>query len=312
MKAKVLKYIKILACLLLLAALLLVGIIAYYGEVSARSLDVTEYTVKSEKVESGFRAVQLSDLHGAEIGEDNSLVVGAVKEAEPHLILMTGDMFSRSGEGYEEAVSLVEALRGIAPIYYTLGNHEDDHFRDFPEKQDEMVAKIEKAGAVVLEHEYEDIEVNGDKVRLGGFFGFAMYPDPDYFAALQSEGYLDNVTFGYVWRGGRDDAFLKNYLLTDSFTLLMCHIPESYILWNGFYEYPADLVLSGHLHGGQIILPVLGPVYAPDQGLFPEKTEGLFQGGEGSSLVLSRGLGSGKVIPRMNNLPEMVIINVEP
>ena len=98
---------------------------------------------------------------------------------------------------------------------------------------------------------------------------------------------------------------------THRFKLLLCHIPTAWLDWEYINDYPVDLVLCGHNHGGQIRLPLLGPLYAPYVGLFPDYTEGLFLGQE-AACVLSRGLGSSPGMPRINNLPEITVIDLIP
>ena len=305
---KIIKILIICFAAFFAAGLLMLG---YYTLENKSNVTVTEYTQKSEKIKEPFTIVQLSDLHGNEIGRDNSIICEKVKKIKPDLILMTGDMFSRSGDGFGETLSLIEGLSGTAPIYYSLGNHEDDYYYDNEDNKEAMSFEIEKRGATILEHEYEDITVNGSPIRLGGFFGYCIDPDPAYFEKIQSEGYFDSWRYDTVWNSGADDAFLKKFAMTDRFTLLMCHVPDSFILLSGFENYNADLILSGHLHGGQIHLPLAGPVFAPNQGLFPEKAYGKFFDDD-TAIIISRGLGSGKIIPRINNTPEICQIKVLP
>ena len=113
-------------------------------------------------------------------------------------------------------------------------------------------------------------------------------------------------------RGDGDEyQFLKQYEESDDFKLLLCHIPAGMLLWRGLELWNVDLVLSGHEHGGQIIVPGIGGLYSQDEGFFPEYTEGIFTE-NGHTLILSRGLGSGNIVPRINNTSEIVCINLEP
>lgn len=277
---------------------------------------VTEYEMTSPRLENDICAVQISDLHSVRFGGNNDSLVAAVRECEPDVVLMTGDMFSRDDKDYNSAIELIRRLSDISPVYYSMGNHENDFCKgasdsDSAEHLSILISDIENAGARAFEHTYEDTVIAGNEIRIGGMYGYALSPDEDCFKELQKSGFLKNKTWDDVFEGGADNDFLTEFEDTDAFRLLLCHRGEGFVLWNSFDCYQADLVLSGHMHGGQIVLPFFGPLYSPEEGFFPKTTSGMFKSPDKkSTLILSKGLGSHGMIPRVNNPGELVKINI--
>lgn len=255
---------------------------------------VSFYQVESDKIESKIKAVQLSDLHVNSFGQDNKDLIDKVIELEPDIIFLTGDIIDRFKEEKEVAINLISDLSKIAPLYASLGNHEKVHSEKYSV---DIRSLYEDAGAVFLEKEYKEIEINNQKIRLGGIFGYCL-----------PEIYIDeNKSF-------KEEAdFIKDFQNTELYTVLLCHMPVCFIENGGLDYWDCDLVFSGHAHGGQIRIPLLGGVYGPDQGLFPGEMCGIYSSVDGEkNLVLSRGLGSGGYIPRINNIPEVVVTEIIP
>lgn len=271
------------------AVFILLGISAYR---SATELTAAVYEVPAD-VSEPIRIVQLTDLHGHIFGEDNSPLVELVQAQNPDLILMTGDMMDKSDENADVACALIEAVSSIAPVYYGFGNHETDWMK---RTGTDLIPILTEAGAVVLESEYLDVEVNDQSLRIGGFAGYYGYPGMYKITKKEREA---------------QNAFFEEFENTDRFKLLLSHIPTTWLDWGGIDREPVDLVLSGHYHGGQIRLPLIGGIYAPYVGLFPEYTEGIYYG-EQATCILSTGLGSSPGIPRINNLPQVVIVDLQP
>lgn len=258
----------------------------------ATELTVVRYEVPTELTEE-IRIVQLTDLHGRTFGRGNEEIARIVAEQDPDLILMTGDMLDKTDENADPACRLIEACAEIAPVYYGYGNHEIDWIKVHG---DCLRAELEQAGAVVLNVEYLDITVNGQELRIGGYYNY--YRQPHMFPLTMEEKYAEL-------------DFADSFEDTQRYKILLSHIPTAWIDWGYIDKYPVDLVLTGHYHGGQIRIPFVGGLYAPYIGLFPEYTEGMFVG-EAATAILATGLGSSPKIPRINNLPQIVVVDLIP
>lgn len=275
---------------LMLAALLAALGASLWG--SRYALQVTRYEIVSDKLSGNVRIVHLSDLHCSEFGEGNAALIARIAEQTPDLIVMTGDMINGHEQRTEVAEALIESLSEIAPVYASMGNHEKANEHMY---RSDITKLYEEAGAVVLEKEYQDIEIRGQKIRIGGLLGYGL---PEKYAktgeAVESEY-----------------TYIAKMQKTDNLTLLLCHYPTCWIHNRLLDEWDVDIVFSGHEHGGQIRLPWLGGVYAPDRGFFPGHTSGVLHDQDGKrALVISRGLGSTGWVPRLNNVPEIVVVDI--
>lgn len=279
-------------CLILLAAIVIFILcnLAY----SKYGLTTTCYKVSSPKLTDQIRIVQLTDLHNSEFGSDNKRLIERVREENPDLILMTGDMLNSFGDNTDIAVHLVKSLSEIAPVYYSYGNHEVEYEQKYHTL---LVPSLESAGAVILDKAYEDILVGNQAIRLGGIYGYCV-----------PERYLETNE-----ADPEECSFLDDFMETDSFTLLLCHMPYTWLVLNGLEEWNIDCVMCGHIHGGQIRLPLIGGLWAPDQGWFPGWEAGLYYSDNRENvMVLSRGLGSTERIPRFLNVPEIIVVDIVP
>ena len=253
-------------------------------------LTVKKYEVKSGKITDSIRVVQLSDLHSYEHGKNNSRLIAKVKNENPDLILMTGDMMNDFDGNTDVAVNLIEKLKDTAPVYFSYGNHETS----FEEKYNFDISKImTDAGAVVLKDEFIDIELNGQKLRIGGFGGYCLPPK-------------------YGSDRPYDTAFMEKFVDTDDYKILLCHIPLCWFKSSSLDDWDVDIVYSGHFHGGVVKLPFIGGVFASEIGIFPGKVDGLFYSEDNESvLVISSGLGW-HTFPRMNNPFQVVVTDIIP
>ena len=257
------------------------------------ALKVSRYTVRSEKVDGGFRFVFLSDLHGREFGNDNGRLLKRVAEEEPDFIALVGDIFNNDADANEidRMCELISRASEIAPVYYSLGNHENSYLQA---NETDLLERVRRSGAIVLESEYLDTEIDGVEMRIGGYMGY--YRQPHMMTKDRDRIKLERAFF---------DAFED----TDRYKLLLNHIPTTWLDWSGINTYPVDLVVSGHYHGGLIRVPILDQgLIAPYVGWFPPYTKGLFVGKQ-ATCILTTGL-SGSLIPRFFNPPEIVVVDV--
>lgn len=256
---------------------------------SYKGLEVTYYQLQSDKIHSHVRIAVLADLHNRQFGSDNERLIKKVEKQNPDLLLLAGDIIDEDAEDEQLVFELIRELSQIAPVYYALGNHE----LAYEEKHPGFLGKVKDSEATLLEESYEDIQADGNSIRVGSMYGYAF----------TIEGEED---------GSPGIEFMKEFADTDSFQIMMYHRPESYVLGNAAELWKVDMAVSGHIHGGQMILPFSGGIYGAELGWFPDYTYGKYQLGE-TACFLTRGLGSGtEPLPRFNNIPEIMVIDLEP
>lgn len=269
-----------------LTALIILALIAaaaaFLIKDSRDDLEISRYEVKSQKLPEsfdGFKIVQLSDLHGAEFGEDGMELVEKVKELEPDIIALTGDFVTDEGD-LAAVEKLAARLVKLCPVYFVSGNHE------FGSGLAVKVRNIlERAGVKYLSNEYLTISRGEDGILLGGV------EDPLAYADMLSPDEL---------------AQKMNDAAPDAFKILLGH--RNY--WMTEYpELPVDLIFCGHAHGGLIRIPGVGGLIGTDRRLFPDFDAGQFNNGR-YTLIVSRGLGNSVSIPRIFNRPEIVCVEL--
>lgn len=226
----------------------------------------------------GVRAVQISDLHNMKIWWDKDRIIRETSALDPDVIFLTGDLADSMHTDIDSALYTAGELAKIAPTYYVTGNHEyrlseADYFK--------LTGGLTDAGVKVLSNSYE--------IRTDGKEQYAVIGLEDYS--------LGDGTLAALIDDARAQA---GY---DIPTVVLAHEPQ-YI--DNYAASGADIVFAGHAHGGQIVLPGIGPVVSPDQGLFPKLTSGII--GKGSTkMIVSRGLGNSALPYRINDFPEIIV-----
>ena len=266
------KYIK------LAITLSIVIVIILFCNFQNKHLETTHYTYAAEQLGAdleGYRIVQISDLHNAKFGKNNQKLVGRIRECEPDMIVLTGDLVDSNHTNVDRAVQFVDEIVKICPVYYVTGNHE--YWLEKSE-YDELMDGLIGAGVVILDDQVVEISRGDAKFRLVG---------------------LDDKSLA----DGTLEALLSD---EKELTVVLAHEPQYFARYAGT---GVDLVLSGHAHGGQFRLPFVGGIVAPDQGFLPEYTAGEYYM-NGTEMIVSRGLGNSVIPVRLFNFPEIVCVEL--
>ena len=253
------------------------------------ALELNTYTISSSKLPQsfdGYRIAHVSDLHNTEMGKDNEKLLVMLRDADPDMIAITGDLIDSRNTDIEVALQFVREAVKIAPCYYVTGNHEAR-----VNEYGELKAGMEVAGVTVLEDVRTEIGMESETITLIG---------------VNDPSYQTDYLFG-------DSETVMNTKLEDlhtghdGFTILLSHRPE---LFDTYADQDIDVILSGHAHGGQFRLPFIGGLVAPNQGLFPEYDAGIYTEGN-TNMLVSRGVGNSILPFRINNRPEVILIELQ-
>ena len=253
------------------------------------ALELNTYTVTSSRLPQsfdGYRIAHVSDLHNAEMGEDNEKLLAMLREADPDMIAITGDLIDSRKTDVGVALQFIQEAMKIAPCYYVSGNHEAR-----VNEYEELKTGLISAGVIILEDAQTEISIGGESITLIG---------------------VNDPSFQTDYLFGDSETVMSSKLTElhtdrDGFTILLSHRPE---LFDTYADHDVDLVLSGHAHGGQFRLPFIGGLVAPNQGLFPEYDAGIYTEGN-TSMLVSCGIGNSILPFRINNRPEVILIELQ-
>lgn len=268
----------VLSCLLVLSISL-----AAWIRYDDNRIETVYYPMQSNRIPSsfsGFRIAQVSDLHNDALGDGNASLLKLLQDAEPDVIAVTGDLIDSRKTDTQIALQFMQKALQIAPVYYVTGNHEIALYATYPPFERELC----NAGVTVLNNESVLLEQNGQNIVLLG---------------------LSDPNANDLARDERIALMLSCSL--EYFTVVLSHRPE---LFDDYCTARADVVLTGHAHGGQVRLPFLGGLYAPGQGLLPQYDAGLFTQ-DTTHMIVSRGVGNSLFPFRVNNRPELAVIELQ-
>ena len=309
--AKKIKVIIVTLVSLIFAAVAVCGAVIGISYLQNQRFGETFYSVSSLKVNNKIRVIQISDLHNCTYGSNNEMLIDRVEKLNPDIILLTGDMVSDS-DSENEIVSLCAEFSKIAPSYYIYGNNEIKNCYSFrftqealdrrfafnddnrnPKKLlsvgDQFAEKLTDAGVIVLKNSAATVKVGDTDVDIYG----VLTSNPSAFWSYAGESFND-------------------FIVTNENHLKITAIHEPLIFEEFTPDYWGDLMLAGHTHGGVVRVPMVGPLYTREGGLFPSRSGHYVYGRyevQGRPLIVSAGLENQNVF-RINNEPEIVVVDI--
>lgn len=250
---------------------------------------ISNYTHHSRKIPPafhGYKILHISDLHNKMFGKNQDYLIKKIKASSPDIIVITGDLIDRRRFDLDTAMCFINKAVDIAPTYYVSGNHEA-----WSGKYDKIKQSLKDAGVLILDDTSLELLKGENSIQLLGL------SDPDFLTS----NYLDGTNTKKL------ELQLKQWSNDINYKILLSHRPELFSL---YIENNIDLIFSGHAHGGQIRLPFLGGLIAPDQGFFPKYTSGPYKNGN-TTMFVSRGLGNSIFPFRVFNRPEIVVVTLK-
>lgn len=251
-----------------------------------KGLKVTHYTISSPnlpKAFDGYKICHISDLHCSYFGEHHEKLIEKIQDFEPDIIVLTGDIIDYKNRDFDCVEELLKGIVNIAPCYCVFGNHE---YVDY-EVLSTMHSLMQQYGITEFENEGTTITKDGENINL--------------FGLKYTGSYSEDLSIEEILKLKLPKAD------EDTFSILLNHTGNQF---DPISEYGYELVLSGHTHGGIIRLPFVGGILSNDRSFFPKYDGGLFEK-NGSTMILSRGLGESNPIPRFYNRRELVFITLK-
>lgn len=277
---KVLKFVLFCVAVVLIFAIALIVVNVFQN----KCFETSYYYVKTEKAMDNIRIIELSDLHNAQYGENNIDLINKIDSLNPDLIFYCGDMMNCGDSDYSKLFDLSDKLSEIAPIYACFGNNEYQHYLSIDK---EFKEKIAEHNVTLLSNETLDIRVKNTKIQL----------------VAVSEGVKQ-----YDTPTNNAKKLVESLEPTDSMRICLTHYPELFL--DKLLDKDMNLAFTGHAHGGLIRIPYIGGLYSEGEGLLPKLTEGIQTAKDGTRVVISRGLGNSGHFMRINNKPELVVVDL--
>lgn len=275
----------------------LILIVVFLYTYSIKKVDITRYTVKSDKVSKQFdnyTIVQLSDFHSKGYKDTTGIIINEIEKINPDIIVMTGDMISWDVENIDELERLINELAPKYPTYYINGNHEELAEILKSKEYENFINDIKSLGVSILKNNYIQVIRDNESINL-----------------YEIDIPLDGPTGLYVTEEQLDDNYINDVLgkVDESeFNILLAHNP---LFIDDYSRWGADLVLSGHMHGGIIRIPIIGVgIASPEKDYFPKYDAGEFKVGN-TTMIVNRGIGASSSGLRVFNKPEISVITLK-
>ena len=270
---------------LIIAIIILLSVIYLYIENT--TLQVTKFEITNSKIAEDFnnyKIIQVSDFHNTTSEKLYNDLVEEIKTQKPNIIALTGDLIDSRKTDINVAIEFLKDIKDIAPIYYVTGNHESrvDEYSQLKEQMKSLGVNILDSKAIVLKQKETKINLIG-------------IADPNFSNEVAvSDSEIIKTEINAL-------EYDKN-----SYTILLSHRPEAF---NTYVSENIDLVFTGHAHGGQIRIPFVGGVVAPNQGFFPKYTSGKYVE-KNTTMIVSRGIGNSIIPFRINNRPDLIVVEL--
>lgn len=260
-------------------------------------IDVTEYSILNEKIPqefNDFKIVQLSDFHSNGYKDTTDIIINKIENINPDIVVMTGDMVSWEIGNIDELEKLISSLSINYPIYYINGNHEQLLEITNLKEYNEFLNKIKSLGVTYIKNNFVEIIRDGQSINLYEID----------IPLMEGNGL-------YVKEGELDDDYINSKLSnikSNKFNILLAHNP---LFIDEYSSWGADLVLSGHIHGGIIRIPIVDVgVLSPEKKFFPKYDSGEFKVGD-TTMIVNRGIGTSSIKLRVFNNPEISVITLK-
>lgn len=306
--------------IILILAVLILGFILLMRR-ETRALTVTDYTVCSQRLPmeaDGTDFVVIADLHNNQFGTDNEYLIQKIDEIHPDFIIIAGDLFVARDYTFDIAYDFLVKVSKKYPVYYSYGNHEqkveeyENKLADgwtikksaAREEDDtrqiktfaQYIELVKRIGVHILDNEGVRYPVGNGKnlCVFGGTIGL------EYFRRF----HRPEMTCGYL-----NQCF--GQCNQNDYQILVAHNP---MYFDAYADWGADLVLSGHVHGGMVRIPFLGGAISPQMQIFPRYDAGLFEkkvADHTTTMIVSRGLGIHTLKIRVFNRPELVHVRLK-
>lgn len=260
----------------IILVIIIIAFLWLYNYTQISKFYINKVKLTSNKINKTLKITQITDFHSNNLIDLDKMFI-KIKEFSPDIIVLTGDIIDYKTTDLALALDLVKRTRLITPnIYFVSGNHETNHMLE-----KDLYKGLEEMGVTILNNTTTVVDINGERINLLGASFFAERSD------------FDNIF---------------NNIEEANYNVLLSHSPNRPIT---YLNSNIDLILSGHTHGGQVRLPIIGAIIAPGQGLLPKYDKGLIQLGE-TTLYIDSGLGNSVANVRLFNPVQFSNIEVEP
>jgi len=274
--------------IVILGVLLLLVIVCMYLYFGTTILEVSNHKIESGKLPKsfdGYKIAHISDFHNTKSNKIKNKIIKSLEKNKPDILIITGDLIDSRRTNMKVSLEFIKKIKNI-PIYYVAGNHES-RIKDYPNFKE----NLKKLGVNVLENERVKLSKNKSNIYLIGL------QDPTFETEERNTDEMKIIV----------NSYLEDLASEKDFDILLLHRPE---LFDIYVQNHVDLTFSGHAHGGQFIVPFVGPLFAPNQGCFPKLTSGVHEKNN-MNLVISRGIGNSSMPVRINNNPELIFVTLK-